>query len=65
MKFNRAQQILISLGGTAALVAGYGGHYYADQQTPKKAKQRPNRLGGFSQALTDSITAKNKAKQNA
>lgn len=61
-KYNAAQQILIAIGGTAALVGGYDGHYYADQQTQKKGKQRPNRLGGFSQALRDANTAKNKER---
>lgn len=63
-KYNSAQTILIAIGGTGALVGGYDGHYYADQQTPKKQKQRPNRLGGFSKALRDANTEKNKERMN-
>lgn len=57
-----AQRLLISLGGKAALVGGWEDHFYADPETPKKSKQRPNKLGGFSQGLTDTITAKQKEK---
>lgn len=63
-KYNAAQQILISLGGSALLVAGYEGHYHADQQMAKKQKQRPNRLGGFSKALRDADTEKNRKRMN-
>jgi hypothetical protein len=61
-KYNAAQQLLISLGGMATLVGGYDGHYYADSQTFKKQKQRPNRLGGFSKALRDADTEKNRQR---
>jgi hypothetical protein len=61
-KYNAAQQLLISLGGMATLVAGYDGHYFADSQTFKKQKQRPNRLGGFSKALRDNITEKKRQR---
>lgn len=37
---NQAQLLLMRIGGTADLVAGVGGHYWADTQTPKKTRQR-------------------------
>lgn len=39
--FNAAQMLLVTIGGTAELVAGHMGHYYSDQQTSKKTPQRP------------------------
>lgn len=42
---NQAQQLLIRIGGTAELVAGYQGHYWADAQTSKKPRQRKGRIG--------------------
>jgi hypothetical protein len=43
-KYNAAQMLLISIGGIAELVAGYGGHYFADSETPKKTHKR-SRVG--------------------
>lgn len=58
-QYNAAQTILIALGGTAALVGGYEAHYYADYQTPKKAKRsRPKALGGFPEALRSHFAEK-------
>lgn len=42
---NQAQKLLVAIGGTAELVAGYQGHYWADTQTTKKHRQRKGRIG--------------------
>lgn len=33
-----AKSMLMMIGGLAAMVAGFNGHYHADKQTPKKSK---------------------------
>lgn len=33
-----ARSMLAMIGGLAAMVAGFNGHYHADRQTPKKKK---------------------------
>ena len=38
---NQAQKLLVAIGGTAELVAGHMGHYFADAQTQKKTHARP------------------------
>lgn len=38
---NQAQKLLVRIGGLAELVAGSGGHYYADSQTAEKQHRRP------------------------
>lgn len=43
---NEAQKLLISIGGTAQLVAGHMKHYWADPQTPKKEHKRLYKLDG-------------------
>lgn len=43
---NAAQKLLIGIGGTAELVAGHMGHYWADSQTPKKEHKRLFKVGG-------------------
>ncbi len=35
---NNAQKLLIKIGGTAVLVAGQDGHYWADNQTAKSRR---------------------------
>jgi hypothetical protein len=40
-KINSAKSLLNFIGGTAHLVAGQDGHYWADQQTPKKVHAKP------------------------
>ncbi|MDF2435454.1 MAG: hypothetical protein JWP44_5085 [Mucilaginibacter sp.] len=45
MHVNQAQLLLTLIGGTAQLVAGYDGHYWADNSTPKRQRTR-GRVGG-------------------
>jgi len=60
---NKAQQILIAIGGTAALVAGYDGHYWSDKSTPKKSRRtRKFGYGNFGKTLTNIYTEKNLEK---
>jgi hypothetical protein len=42
---NQAQLVLMMIGGTAELVAGVNDHYWADQSTEKKQRQRKGRIG--------------------
>jgi len=43
---NNAQKLLVSIGGTAELVAGYMGHYISDRSTEKKPqRQRKGQIG--------------------
>lgn len=42
---NEAQKLLVAIGGTAELVAGHMGHYWADSQTAKKQRQRNGWIG--------------------
>jgi len=54
MKFriNNAVNLLARIGGTARMVAGVGGVYWPDQQTPKKVPKRPlNGRGNYGAAL--------------
>lgn len=37
--YNTAQQLLLAIGGTAAIVGGYEGNGWPDQQTPKAARR--------------------------
>ncbi len=43
---NLAQKLLVRIGGTAELVAGVGGHYWADASTSKKVPHRPRKCRG-------------------
>lgn len=44
--YNTAQQLLAHIGGTAELVAGIDGHYWADASTPVKQHHRPRKGRG-------------------
>jgi len=61
---NAAQRLLIAIGGTAELVAGRDGHYYADNQTTKKVRSR-SRIGRgtFGRNLLADFAAKWLKKQ--
>lgn len=43
---NTAQKLLVAIGGTAELVAGRDGHWWADNQTPKRVPLRPRKGRG-------------------
>ena len=60
---NTAQKLLVAIGGTAELVAGHMGHYYADIQTEKKpSRPRPGQAlikkGTFGRNVIASFDAK-------
>lgn len=70
MKMHRfgARYLLAAIGGLAARVAGVGGHYQPDYQTPKK---KSNRIrigrGGYGRTLInhfDGVGINWPAKQN-
>lgn len=42
---NEAQKLLARIGGTASLVAGVDGHWWADQQMAKKTRAN-GKVGG-------------------
>ena len=48
---NAAQQLLCLFGGKALLVAGKDGHYWADQQTPKRQRLKDTKPGAFGRGL--------------
>lgn len=37
--YNTAQKLLLAIGGTAAIVGGYNGNGWPDQQTPKQQRR--------------------------
>lgn len=64
---NQAQKLLVAIGGTAELVAGHMGHYYADAQTPKKEHARTFKRndkqvrGNYGRDLLATFAARNLA----
>lgn len=51
-KYNCAQQLLISIGGTAVLVGGYKGNAIPDLQQPKQEKkERKIHYGEFIRSM--------------
>ena len=48
---NCAQQILMLCGGKATLVAGENGHWWADQQTPKRIRTKNTKPGAYGRGL--------------
>jgi|DEB0MinimDraft_12_1074336.scaffolds.fasta_scaffold63347_2 hypothetical protein len=48
---NCAQQLLCLFGGKAELVAGKNGHWWADQQTPKRIRTKNTKPGAYGRGL--------------
>ena len=63
--YNTAQRLLISIGGTALLVAGYDGMYWSDKQFAKKQRQRAGqgKKGTHGLTLKSHFDDKNFAKK--
>lgn len=66
--YNTAQRLLISIGGTALLVAGYDDMYWSDKQFEKKKRQRPHmpKKGKYGITLKshfDDVNLKNKPEK--
>lgn len=49
--YNTAQQILLAIGGTAAIVGGYNGNGWPDQQTPKAQRRAGAGKGVYGKVL--------------